>query len=116
YSTLERAPKKTQNFPLTGRPSTTFRTSSRFPFEKNQNAPVSPVSGTACPALDGGYPAAFQETRAWKRPPFRQSVVPSAEQSACAVEDLAIAAGSEGAPPGKAAVSETLATLPCGLK
>src|SRR5439155_10407433 len=63
------------------RPSTTLMMSSRLLLEKNQNAPVSPVTGTACPEPLVPMLTARQATRTLKRPSFRQSAVAPGEQA-----------------------------------
>src|SRR5205085_3691638 len=72
---------KTQKCRLIARPSSTLTTSSRLEAEKNQNAPVSPVRETACPAPVPS-PGTAQVTSAWNREPFRQRWSGAGEQPA----------------------------------
>src|SRR5260370_12411296 len=92
---------------------------------KNQKWPVSPVSGVACPIPLVPCEGTRQETRTWKRPPFKQSAFGFAVQDVPASVGLAPAgrgfatragAGVAFPPAAKAVVSATLARVPEGLK
>src|SRR6266496_3177878 len=128
YSTSERAPKKTQNRPFKTRPSTTLMMSSRFPLEKNQKEPVSEVSGMVCPVPLVPLRTALQLTETRKRPSFKHRAVGPETQAADAPTDpTGPVPCTEGPmprvprswtsqpetaePPGKAAVSATLASF-----